>query len=62
MVLTVQDSGIGIEAEALGRLFQKFEQADAATSRKYGGAGLGLAICKHSRRRRSCRDCRKKQD
>ncbi|MBV7537524.1 response regulator [Duganella sp. sic0402] len=47
IVLTVSDSGIGIEAGALGRLFQKFEQADAATSRKYGGAGLGLAICKH---------------
>lgn len=47
VVITVRDSGIGIEAEALGRLFQKFEQADAATSRKYGGAGLGLAICKH---------------
>lgn len=47
IVLTVRDSGIGIEADALGRLFQKFEQADAATARKYGGAGLGLAICKN---------------
>ncbi|MRW90665.1 response regulator [Duganella sp. FT80W] len=47
IVLTVRDTGIGIEAEALGRLFQKFEQADAATARKYGGAGLGLAICKN---------------
>ena len=47
IVLTVRDTGIGIEAEAFGRLFQKFEQADAATSRKYGGAGLGLAICKN---------------
>jgi signal transduction histidine kinase/FixJ family two-component response regulator/HPt (histidine-containing phosphotransfer) domain-containing protein len=47
IVVTVRDSGIGIEASALGRLFQKFEQADAATSRKYGGAGLGLAICKN---------------
>ena len=47
VVITVRDSGIGIEAEALDRLFQKFEQADAATARKYGGAGLGLAICKN---------------
>jgi signal transduction histidine kinase/CheY-like chemotaxis protein len=47
IVITVRDSGIGIEADALGRLFHKFEQADAATSRKYGGAGLGLAICKN---------------
>jgi signal transduction histidine kinase/CheY-like chemotaxis protein len=47
IVLTVHDSGIGIEPDVLGRLFQKFEQADAATARKYGGAGLGLAICKN---------------
>ncbi|NVM74447.1 signal transduction histidine kinase/CheY-like chemotaxis protein/HPt (histidine-containing phosphotransfer) domain-containing protein [Duganella sp. SG902] len=47
IVLSVRDSGIGIAPEALGRLFQKFEQADAATARKYGGTGLGLAICKN---------------
>ena len=40
----VQDSGIGISADQLGHLFQPFEQADASTTRKYGGTGLGLVI------------------
>lgn len=46
IVLSVSDTGIGIERAAIARLFGKFEQGNAATSRKYGGAGLGLAICK----------------
>jgi len=44
--ITVKDSGIGITKEHMQRLFQRFEQSDATTFRKYGGSGLGLAIVK----------------
>ena len=43
----VQDTGVGISPEKLAQLFQRFKQADASTTRQFGGSGLGLVITKH---------------
>ncbi|TGK01797.1 response regulator [Leptospira langatensis] len=44
--LSVKDSGIGIAENDLGKLFQKFQQVEGSSTRKYGGTGLGLAMVK----------------
>jgi signal transduction histidine kinase/ligand-binding sensor domain-containing protein/CheY-like chemotaxis protein/HPt (histidine-containing phosphotransfer) domain-containing protein len=44
--ITISDTGIGMDAATVARIFEPFTQADESTSRRFGGSGLGLAICR----------------
>jgi PAS domain S-box-containing protein len=47
IMISVADTGIGIPAHALDRIFEEFHQVDGGTTRQYGGTGLGLSISRH---------------
>ena len=46
LLFSVKDTGPGLSRDQVGRLFEAFHQADSSTTRRYGGTGLGLVICK----------------
>ena len=46
LYFSIRDTGIGLSKEQIGKLFHPFSQADGSITRKYGGSGLGLVICK----------------
>jgi len=46
VAISVRDTGVGMDAATLTRLFERFTQADSSTTRRFGGTGLGLSICR----------------